>query len=96
MTHEEAPWKQTPQNGLISPVLMRAYYREQPFAQNFPFDPDEGPFYPVDSDAGHAFTLDMSPEEAEQAQTYASYRDYVKHIEQASGEYKKWRSTLLA
>lgn len=96
MTHEEEPWIRTPKNEFIPVALMRAYYREQPFARNFPFDPDRSPFYPVDSDAGHTFTLDMSEQEAEQAKTYASYRDYVVHIERASGEYEKWRSSLLA
>lgn len=96
MTHEEKPWQETPKDKVISVRLMKEFYRKQPFAGNFPFDPDRGPFYPVDSDSSHAFTMDMSEEEAEQVKTYSSYRSYLEHIQKASGEYKEWRNHLLA
>lgn len=96
MTHREDPWRQTPKNAVIPTALMRRYYSRQPFAQNFPFDPNRGPFIPVDSDAQRVSTMDMSEEEARQVRTYASYHEYLRRIQQARGEYKQWYNELLA
>ena len=96
MTHDEEPWRTTPMRKVISKRKMQAYYAAQPFAQNLPFDPVGKPYIPVQSDMGRAFTLDMSPADAQRASVYASYQDYLDRITRSgyvAGD--DWLSHLL-
>ena len=95
MTHKEAPWLETAPDEVIPEPLMQAYYREQPFALNFPFDPDREPFYPVQSDFSHAFTMDMDRQSKEALVTYASYNAYREHLGRASDEFDAWLTRLM-
>lgn len=96
MTHKEEPWRETPSNAVISEDLMRDYYSNHPFARNFPFNPNEGPFYPVGSGTEYGFTLDMNESEAERITTYDSFSEYLSHIQRATDEYNEWRDSFLA
>lgn len=95
MTHKEDPWKLTEPDQPIPERLMQQYYSHQPFAKNFPFDPDGKPFFPVDSDLGHSFTMDMGKEVAEQVTVYPSYNDYLAYLKEARGEFDTWFNGLL-
>ncbi|MBN1486449.1 MAG: DUF4065 domain-containing protein [Anaerolineae bacterium] len=84
MTHREQPWQNTPNGEIISDTVILDYYCNHPFARNFnPFDPDGKPFYAVQSDAWHAFTMDMVKEEAEQYHSYESYSEYKQQVKAA-------------
>lgn len=96
MTHKEDPWKETSNNEVIPDKLMEDYYSEHPFARNFPFDPESGPFYPVEADSNYGFTLDMEDSEAESVTTYNSFSEYLEHLQKANSEYKEWRESFLA
>ena len=95
MTHKEDPWLETKPDEVIAEALMRAYYGEQPFALNFPFDPERSPFYPVQSDFGHAFTMDMDRRSKKDLVTYASYTAYLEHLQRASQDFDEWFSPLM-
>ena len=97
MTHEEAPWKETPMKEVIPNARISTFYALQPFAHNIPFDPVGKPYVPVQSDMDRAFTFDMHEADAGRASVYASYQDYLSRIEKAGyiaeGD---WLSGLLA
>ena len=94
MTHREDPWQKTKKDQVISESLIKSYYNTLPFANNFPFDPDNA-FYPILSDARASFTLDMSKEEADELTVYPSYRDYLEHLEKARGLVGDWYNSML-
>jgi uncharacterized phage-associated protein len=97
MTHKESPWNETAKNSVISEGLMFRYYSEQPFAQNFPFDPKNKPFVPVKADSDHGFTLDMTESDANNIGVYESYEQFLESLKQASKEYEKnWKAEFLA
>lgn len=83
LIHHEAPWQQTPKNEIIPESTIRSYYQTQRFAKNFPFDPENGPFYPVASNLSYAYVLDMTDEEAQKATAYPSYNAYRHHLHEA-------------
>ena len=83
MTHEEAPWQETPMRATIPAGRIRAYYAAQPFAQNLPFERVGKPYVPVQSDMGRALTFDMNAADARRATVYASYQDYLDRITRA-------------
>ena len=95
MTHNEEPWQLTATNEIIKNDLIKAYYSKQPFAKNFPFDPENNPFYPLQSDLSAAFTMDMGDDEAASVTMYSSYNAYLKHLQQASGEFHELINRLL-
>lgn len=95
MTHKEDPWLLTQPNAVIQNGLIKSYYSNQPFAKNFPFDPVNHPFYPLQSDLSSAFTMDMSVEDAEKVTVYPSYQDYLNHLKRANGDFEQWFNRLL-
>lgn len=84
MTHTEFPWQETPDGAVIPSQPIKEYYETIPFAQNFnPFEPAYKPFYPVQSNTWHAFTLDMTENDKERSAQYRSYQNYRTQIQQA-------------
>lgn len=97
MAHKEDPWREADPNQVISETAMVGYYENQQFSLNFPFDPENGPFYPVDSDTDRGFTLDMNDSDAESVRVYDSYNKFVEQMSQASSEYQsKWKDKFIA
>jgi uncharacterized phage-associated protein len=97
MTHDEAPWKETPPKRIIADALIRDFYAGQPFAANLPFDPTGKPYVAVQSDMDRAFTLDLRGADARRAATYASYAAYLEHLERAGLLTESdWLNRLLA
>ncbi len=91
MTHDEDPWVETSQNAIISDKLIIDYYSKQPFAKNFiGTDPGKGPFHLLQSDAWHAFTLDMDPDEAVAFESFPSYDQYLKQAKEAENEFQEF------
>jgi len=91
MTHNEDPWFKTPKDNIISDQSIIDYYSKQPFAKNFQnTDPKKGPYHLLQSDAWHAFTLDMDPGEAETFESYPSYDQFLKQAKEAEGEFQKF------
>ena len=87
MTHQELPWLNTARNAIIKNSDIINYYQQHTFAQNFnPFDPQHKPFYPVQSNTWHAFTMDMNPEDAEQHTQFSSFASYKQELAQAQQE----------
>jgi uncharacterized phage-associated protein len=87
MTHKEAPWRETPDNAVISHAAMRRFYARQPFAKNLAsFDFVHKPYYPVQGDSWHAFVLDMSAEDAHRHTQFASYAQYREYFKQAQAD----------
>ena len=80
MTHREDPWRLADDGAVISAEAMRAFYAEQPFAANLPFDPS-GAYRPVPSDLGKAFTMDLSAADEARATTYATFADYLAQVD---------------
>lgn len=95
MTHREEPWLKTEANEIIKDDLIKNYYSKHPFARNFPFDPENNPFYPLESDLSKSFTMDMSKDDAIRATVYSSYNSYLAHLQKATGEFDEWFNTLL-
>ena len=93
MTHQDAPWKDTAMNSIISNHLMQSYYSSLPFAKNLPFDPQK-PFHPVQTDLHYAYIFDMNPDVAQSTLVYSSYDDYKKHMQSAQTEIDNWLSTF--
>lgn len=97
MTHNEAPWVVTPKNGVISDKLIVDYYSQQPFAKNFSADGlKNGKFHILKSDNWHSFTLDMSPDEAGDFESYSSYEEYLKHFKKAEAESKNFLNEVFS
>jgi uncharacterized phage-associated protein len=87
MTHNEEPWLDTPKNSIISDKLILDYYSKQPFAKNFINTvPKKGLFHLLQSDAWHAFTLDMDSKEAEAFESFSSYEEFLKQSKKAEKE----------
>ncbi len=78
MTHQEKPWQKTKANAVITEQKILGYYSKQPFAKNFPFDPQK-PFYPLQTDMQSAYIFDMGSKEAKEALMYSSYEEYQKY-----------------
>lgn len=95
MTHKEDPWLKTPQDETIQDEVMLQYYSKHHFAKNFPFDPLNNPFYPLQSDLGSSFTMDMSEKDAEKITVYPSYQSYLHHLKRASGDFDQWFNKLM-
>ena len=97
MTHDEDPWRLTPEGGEISTGCIHDYYAIQPFAANLPFDPVGKPYIPVQSHMDRAFTMDMSTADAQRASTFSSYEAYLERLEKAGyASRDEWLSRLLA
>lgn len=75
MTHKESPWVNTPDNATISDEAILDYYSSLSFAKNFQNSGQE-PFYFLQDDNWHSFTLDMSPDDAEEMASISSYAEY--------------------
>jgi uncharacterized phage-associated protein len=84
MTHEEEPWKETPEGDVISSETIYDYYSTHPFAKNLkPFNPDHGPYYPVQTDLWHSFVMDMNQEDAESGAVYDSFETFKEEMSEA-------------
>ncbi len=94
MTHMEEPWRETQRNDIIPNDLIKSYYREQYFANNFqPFDLANNNFYPLNN---HSFTIDMSEEDAREITKYSSYEDYKHDLSVAEKSFdEKWLSFAM-
>lgn len=89
MTHNEDPWLETLKNDIISDQSILDYYSKQPFAKNFKNkDLKKGPYHLLQSDAWHAFTLDMDPDEAVEFESYPSYDQFLKQAKIAENEFQ--------
>lgn len=75
MTHKESPWVNTSDNAIISDEVILDYYSNLSFAKNFQNGGQEA-FYFLQDDNWHSFTLDMSPDDAEQMASISSYAEY--------------------
>jgi len=76
MTHNEKPWIETKDCQPIDDNKIKNYYKEQPFAKNFPLDIKNNPFYPLMSDTNHSFVFDMSYQDASEVLTFDNYLEY--------------------
>jgi uncharacterized phage-associated protein len=81
MTYKELPWQNTSQNSVISHDKILDFYSQQPFAKNFnPFDPINKPYFVVRSNSWYAYTLDMTPDDAERHSQFPSFQDYQMRL----------------
>lgn len=88
MTHEEAPWKQTAKNDVISDNLIQEFYSTQPFAKNFPLK-DSKPYYPVYTDFMYSFIFDFQEGDQAKEITFDSFEDYKQMMKQSKRELNK-------
>jgi uncharacterized phage-associated protein len=96
MTHNEDPWVKTAKNTIISDAHILDFYSKQPFAKNFQdFAHKNGPFHLLQNDAWHAFTLDMTPDEATAFEAYPSYDEYVKQSKTAEIEFQAFLKDIF-
>jgi len=89
MSHADMPWKNTQPGKAITDKSLVSYYSSLPFAKNFPFDPDNKPFYSVPTDIHYAYIFDMSKKDAVSAQVFPSYKEYKAKQRIASSELQK-------
>lgn len=94
MTHSDEPWIKTAKDKTISDKSIKNYYSKLPFANNFPFNPDKKPFYPVLTDTHYAYIFDMNSKDAALAQVYPSYEVYKAMQKTASEELQKLLKAL--
>lgn len=94
MTHFDEPWINAEKDKTIPESSIKSYYSKLPFAKNFPFDPEQKPFYPVLTDAHYAYIFDMSAKDAKAAQVYPSYNIYKAKQEAAAKELQKLLKSL--
>jgi uncharacterized phage-associated protein len=91
MSHNEDPWIKTAKNAIISDTHIIDFYSKQPFAKNFKnFNLQKGPFHFLQNDAWHAFTLDMTSDEATAFEAYPSYEEYVAQSKSAEVDFQKF------
>ena len=90
MTHKEAPWIETPQNSVISHDKILEFYSQQSFARNFnPLDVANKPYFVVQSNSWHAYTLDMTVDDMERSAQFSSFKDYLALSTQAQVDVEK-------
>lgn len=78
--NSEDPYIEAQQMSIISDDIIRLFYSRQPFAKNFnPFEPNEKPYYPVQSPLSVVFKLDMNTKNKEVLTVYKSF-DYYKQL----------------
>lgn len=94
MSHFDEPWISAGKNETISESSIKLYNGKLPFAQNFPFDPEKKPFYPVLTDTHYAYIFDMTAKDAKAAQVYPSYKVYKAKQETAAKELQKLLKSL--
>jgi uncharacterized phage-associated protein len=91
MTHIEDPWIKTEKNAVISNTHIIDFYSKQPFAKNFKeFNLQKGPFHFLQNDTWHAFTLDMTADEATAFEAYPSYEEYVVQSKSAEEDFQEF------
>lgn len=90
MTHKEDPWNTTAKNAIISDTHIIDFYSKQPFAKNFKKFNPQGPFHFLQNDAWHAFTLDMTSDEATAYEAYPSYEEYVAQSKSAEIDFQEF------
>jgi hypothetical protein len=85
MTHQEDPWKKASKNEVITDHTIKAFYSQQPFANNFPISEDK-PYYPVYTDFMYSFTFDF--EEGDQAKeiVFDSFEEYIQMMKDSKEE----------
>jgi len=87
MTHKESPWRDTPQNCVISHDKILDFYSKQLFADNFkPFDPVRKPYFSVQSNSWYAYILDMETYDVERCTRFSSFQDYQTRLKQAQSD----------
>lgn len=82
MTHEEDPWEQTPKNKVISDQAIKAFYSQQPFAQNFPLSENK-PYYPVYTDFMYSFIFDFQEGDEAKKLVFDSFDEYKQLMQQS-------------
>lgn len=78
MTHREAPWQLAGNRQVITDSSIQSYYSQQSFAKNFR-DLNhlrDGEFHVLQTEAWHAFTMDMTANDASEFESYPSYQEY--------------------
>lgn len=94
MTHQDLPWIETPKNQVISSKSIINFYGKLNFAKNFPLDPLNKPYYPVETDLHYSFVLDLPSAISKKPFAYASYYKYLelekKSKEVFEKEMKQW------
>lgn len=88
MTHQDAPWKETKANEVISINLIKSFYSHLNFAKNFPID-YEKPFYPVETDFHYSFILDFANDDNANNLYFKSYNYYLELIKKTHAESKE-------
>lgn len=83
LTHAEDPWLLTSPNAEISTDVIRAYYSNQAFADNFPLDGDR-PFLPILTESAYAFSFDMNDASKRSARVYPSFSAYKRIVDSAA------------
>ncbi len=85
MTHEEQPWQETFDNEVISDTLIKQYYSQQSFANNFPLE--EGSlYYPVYSDFMYSFIFDFQEDDVAKEIVFDSFDEYKQMMAQSKQE----------
>ena len=82
MTHEEDPWEQTPKDAVISDQVIKAFYSQQPFAQNFPLSENK-PYYPVYTDFMYSFIFDFQEGDEAKELVFDSFDEYKELMQQS-------------
>ena len=85
MTHQEDPWKKTSKNEVISDQVIKEFYSQQPFANNFPIIEDK-PYYPVYTDFMHSFTFDFEEGDEAKEIVFDSFEEYKEMMKDSKEE----------
>jgi len=85
MTHQEEPWKKTPKNETIGDQVIKAFYSQQTFANNFPICEDK-PYYPVYTDFMHSFTFDFEEGDNAREIVFNSFEEYKQMMKDSKEE----------
>lgn len=85
MTHQEDPWKKTPKNEVIDDQVIKTFYSQQPFANNFPISEDK-PYYPVYTDFMYSFTFDFEEGDNAREIIFDSFEEYKQMMNDSKEE----------
>ena len=97
MTHREGPWLNAANGAIITDDAILSYYGQLPFAKNFNdlsnlFD---GEYHVLQTESWHAFTMDMTAQDAAEFERYQSYRDYKRVAERAERDVEQLITELF-
>jgi len=95
-THRELPWLLAVSGDTINDEIVKKYYGEFLFAQNFPLSSTSNKYIPVNTEQDASYIFDMEDAFAHNVFKYSSFEDYTERISKAKKAAHKTLSDTIA